>query len=199
MTVKPVDLEEIFTGEEFYGKYLDLHQLHEQYVNLPHVHRIDYITYLTSFYKFKDIPMDTKLSPVGAFCSHEPQAYLEYLSALLDYLTDFYHRAQPLADVSALLEESRAAFAKKWAAGEIEGWNLRRAMEAEVEEAKRKREEAEAARRKAQSEHINDIDEDDEEAEAEEALPDFSTVESIERLGGERLKEMLRGLGAKCG
>ena len=34
---------------------------------------------------------------------------------------------------------------------------------------------------------------------AEEALPDFSTVESIERLGGEKLKEMLRGLGAKCG
>ena len=33
-------------------------------------------------------------------------------------MTDFYHRAQPLADVSALLEESRAAFAKKWAAGE---------------------------------------------------------------------------------
>ena len=63
----------------------------------------------------------------------------------MDYLTDFYHRAQPLADVSALLEESRALFAKKWSAGEIEGWNLRRTIEAEVEEAKRKREEAAAA------------------------------------------------------
>ena len=47
----------------------------------------------------------------------------------MDYLTDFYHRAQPLADVSALLEESRALFAKKWSAGEIEGWNLRRTIE----------------------------------------------------------------------
>ena len=64
MTVKPVDLEEIFTGEEYYGKYLDLHQLHEQFLNLPHVFRIDYISYLTSFYTFKDIPMETKLSPV---------------------------------------------------------------------------------------------------------------------------------------
>lgn len=131
--------------------------------------------------------------------SHSPKAYLEYLTALLDYLTDFYHRAQPLADVSALLEESRTAFAKKWAAGEIEGWNLRRTIEAEVEEAKRKRDEAAAARRKAQSDHINDIDEDDDEPEEEEALPDFSSVESIERLGGDKLKEMLKGMGAKCG
>ena len=114
-------------------------------------------------------------------------------------MTDFYHRAQPLADVSALLEESRAAFAKKRAAGEIEGWNLRRTIEAEVEEAKRKRDEAAAARRKAQSDHINDIDDDDDEPEAEEELPDFSSVESIERLGGEKLKEMLKGMGAKCG
>lgn len=90
-------------------------------------------------------------------------------------------------------------FAKKWAAGEIEGWNLRRTVEKEVEEVKRKREEAAAARRKAQSDHINDIDEDDEEPEAEEALPDFSSVESIEQLGGEKLKEMLRNMGAKCG
>ena len=32
-----------------------------------------------------------------------------------------------------------------------------------------------------------------------EALPDFSSVESIERLGGDKLKEMLKGMGAKCG
>lgn len=60
----------MFTGEEYYGKYLDLHKLYEQYVNLPHVFRVDYVTYLTIFSKFKEIPMETKLSPVCVCSLH---------------------------------------------------------------------------------------------------------------------------------
>ena len=33
-------------------------------MNLPHISRVDYITYLSEFYNFKDISMETKLSSV---------------------------------------------------------------------------------------------------------------------------------------
>ena len=68
-TVEPVDLEKIFTGEEYYGKYLDLHSLFEKYINLPRIYRIDYVSYLTLFYKFNDIPMETKMGAVFLFFS----------------------------------------------------------------------------------------------------------------------------------
>ena len=59
----------MFTGEEYYGKYVDLHEEYEKYVNLPHIYRVDYITYLGSFYNFKDIGMDTKMTSVDVIDS----------------------------------------------------------------------------------------------------------------------------------
>lgn len=113
-------------------------------------------------------------------------------------MTDFYHRAQPLVDVASLLQEERDEFSRKWEKGEIDGWNFRQSVEAEIEEVKKKRAAEAEARRKAQSEHINDIDDDDD-VPVEEEIPDFSTVESIEKLGADKLKEMLKNMGAKCG
>lgn len=42
-----------------------MHEEYEKFVNLPHIYRVDYITYLGSFYNFKDIGMDTKMTSVG--------------------------------------------------------------------------------------------------------------------------------------
>ena len=57
-------MEDMFTGEEYFGKYLDMHEVYEKFVNLPHIYRVDYITYLGSFHTFKDISMETKMTPV---------------------------------------------------------------------------------------------------------------------------------------
>ena len=62
--MEPANLDDLYSGEDYYGKYLDLHSQYEEFVNLPHISRVDYITYLSEFYNFKDISMETKLSSV---------------------------------------------------------------------------------------------------------------------------------------
>ncbi len=45
-----------FTGEESFGRFLDLHEHYTSFLNLKHnkVNRIDYVTYIQSFFKFDD-------------------------------------------------------------------------------------------------------------------------------------------------
>ena len=47
--MEPANLDDLYSGEEYYGKYLDLHSQYEEFVNLPHISRVDYITYLSEF------------------------------------------------------------------------------------------------------------------------------------------------------
>ena len=103
--------------------------------------------------------------------------------------------------MDGLVQEIRDEFDQKWQRGEVEGWSLKQTAEAEVEEAKKKAAADAAAKKKAAAESINDIDDDEEPAAAaaETEVPDFSSVESIERLGLAKLKELLQGMGAKCG
>lgn len=79
-----------FTGEEGYGKYLDLHQLHTSYINLKKQH-IDYITYLDTFCKFEHETVKKN------------KAYQKYLEDLLAYIVSFYKRAQPLFPINDIL------------------------------------------------------------------------------------------------
>lgn len=51
---------------------MDLHTQYELFVNLPHVSRVDYITYLGEFFNFKSIGMDTKMSSVVLFILRHP-------------------------------------------------------------------------------------------------------------------------------
>lgn len=45
-----------FSGEEKYGKYLDLNTLFEQYINLEGFGKTDYLKFLQQFYKFDKVP-----------------------------------------------------------------------------------------------------------------------------------------------
>lgn len=76
-----------FTDEEGYGRYLDLHESYERYINLKGVHRIDYITYLSTFDKMFDIPKEKKNA-----------AYRDYLSNLIEYMEGYLGRIKPLLD-----------------------------------------------------------------------------------------------------
>ena len=49
-----------FTDEEGYGRYLDLHESYERFINLKGIPKMDYITYLTTFDKMFDIAKERK-------------------------------------------------------------------------------------------------------------------------------------------
>ncbi|OQS07777.1 splicing factor 3A, partial [Thraustotheca clavata] len=127
-----------FSGEERFGKYLDIHEFHPQFLNLPvfaSVNKmktadttklqrgrtpeyitapVDYITYLSRFANVSRIPESAKLSD---------SRYEAYLRGLLDYLTDFYRRTQPLVDLDDVLNEAQAKFEKDWALNRVKGWS----------------------------------------------------------------------------
>jgi len=100
-----------FTDEEGFGKYLDLHEAYNQYINLKNVEQIDYLTYLVSFDRLFDIPKERK-----------NQEYKNYLLKLLDYLLDFISRTKPLLNIDQELKETMEEFEVKYEAGTMPGW-----------------------------------------------------------------------------
>lgn len=110
-------LESMFTGEEGRGRFFDMVELHEQYLNLrdstgqPLVKRITYLAYLGVFDQFDDIPRAAK-----------GEEYVKYLEALLQYIVSFYKRVKPLSDSEALQKEALATFDADWEAGIVIGW-----------------------------------------------------------------------------
>jgi len=53
----------MFTGEEAYGRFLDLNEAYNLYVALKGVTPVSYMTYLEEFDRFTRVPPDTKATP----------------------------------------------------------------------------------------------------------------------------------------
>eukprot|EP01040_Poterioochromonas_malhamensis_P008877 gene8877-9614_t len=114
-----------FSGEEVFGKYLDLHEHFLKFTNLfkssstnsttTSTIEQDYLQYLDRFYMFFYIKDDMK---------HNKQ-YGEYIHSLWNYLIDFYHRLNPLVNLDPTLKEWEAEFEKKVEAGEIKRVEVR--------------------------------------------------------------------------
>ncbi|KAK0180635.1 hypothetical protein PV327_002998 [Microctonus hyperodae] len=100
-----------FTDEEGYGKYLDLHECYEKYVNLKGIEKIDYITYLSTFDHLFDIPRERKNAD-----------YRRYVEALLTYLTDYLTRVRPLHDMNNELQQVATEFEGHWENNTFPGW-----------------------------------------------------------------------------
>ncbi|KAI8520637.1 PREDICTED: splicing factor 3A subunit 3-like [Branchiostoma belcheri] len=100
-----------FTDEEGYGKYLDLHECFEKYINLKGIEKVDYITYLNVFDQFFDIAKDRKNAQ-----------YKDYLLTLLDYLQGFCARVHPLLDLNEEVEQVMRDFNLQWETGTFPGW-----------------------------------------------------------------------------
>ncbi|GAA6062347.1 hypothetical protein JCM10212_005689 [Sporobolomyces blumeae] len=118
----PEWLDKKFTGEEGLGRYLDLHQLHDEWNNLAPAsasgtqaaggwRRLSYLQYLQSVTAFS-LSLQLKSTP----------AYSKYLTALLSYLEGFYERVVPLGDLDQVLKAADDEFAKQWDAGQVAGW-----------------------------------------------------------------------------
>ncbi|ETN78330.1 splicing factor 3A subunit 3 family protein [Necator americanus] len=102
-----------FTDEEGYGRFLDMHSLHALYLNLKAVKKIDYITYLSQFDRFVDIPRNI---------TKKTGAYKEYLHALKDYLVYFMDRTRPLHNLAEDFRKSDAEVDRMLADGTLPGW-----------------------------------------------------------------------------
>ncbi|KAJ1854987.1 Pre-mRNA-splicing factor sap61 [Coemansia sp. RSA 1822] len=96
-------LETMFSGDERFGRYVDLNEQHDQYINLRGTSPISYVEYLDSCMRFGDIPAAAK-----------DTAYGEYVRSLGAYFESYFARAMPLFDLPKAQREANEAFEKEW-------------------------------------------------------------------------------------
>ncbi|GAB4814775.1 hypothetical protein N2152v2_001821 [Parachlorella kessleri] len=150
-----------FSGEEGLGRYLDLHDHLQAYVNSKFGKQVDYYTYVSSsLLDLDSIPRPQRLG----------KAYREYLQGVVGYLEGFYQRTQPLAQLDKQYAKLEEEFGQAWEAGAVEGWEDRGVGGGQAPGA------------------AGSLD-----------LDAFDSVEELEMLGADRLKEALAALGLKCG
>eukprot|EP01061_Rhynchopus_euleeides_P011828 TRINITY_DN21409_c0_g1_i1.p1 TRINITY_DN21409_c0_g1~~TRINITY_DN21409_c0_g1_i1.p1 ORF type:complete len:438 (+),score=187.83 TRINITY_DN21409_c0_g1_i1:51-1364(+) len=133
-TPNPDNYTALFSGEEGYGKYVDLHSVYTMYLSLPFSYdtspaagkqgaealaslrvceRISYTDWLKHCTAFRRLPRKGKNIQ-----------YKEYLQAMLEYLKSFYKRTHPLGlSVEKILSDAQAEFEASWAAGGVPGWD----------------------------------------------------------------------------
>ena len=112
------EVDNMFTGEEAFGRFLDLTTLHEDYLNLLGVKRLSYLQYLDSF--------DTFTPPQNPIkrADKTTDQYFSYVGRLASYLEDFLKRTRPLEDLDKLFRTFDQDFEKAWEVNEVPGWGL---------------------------------------------------------------------------
>lgn len=101
-----------FSGEEGYGRYLDMHELYNEYINSKFGKHIEYSVYLDVFSQPDAVPRNLKLT----------RSYREYLEHLLEYLIHFFQRTEPLQDLDRIFSKVETEFEELWTDGKIKGW-----------------------------------------------------------------------------
>lgn len=109
-------IDNMFTGEEAFGQYLDLTTFHKDYLNLPGVKRLNYVQYLDIFDSFTPPAMPIKRSDKLS------DRYFSYVGELAAYLESFIKRIQPLQPLDELFANFDREFEKQWSAKEVPGW-----------------------------------------------------------------------------
>ncbi|KAF7332253.1 RNA splicing factor PRP9 [Mycena kentingensis (nom. inval.)] len=113
----PISL--LFSGEEAYGKYVDLYTNHVAFTNLKNIgKRPGYLQYLDVLLEAENNLVHHQLSKEIRFSKD----FESYLKNLHTYLLSFAKRTMPLSDLDTEQQASTEEFDRKWAAGEISGW-----------------------------------------------------------------------------
>ena len=107
-----------FSGEEVFGKYLDLNEQHILYCSLSFVEKAvkeDYLTYLDKFLDFSAVNEKFKEKKRKLLCvpAVPTRIFGRYLA-----------RVQPLVDTAKMIREWEREFGDLWSKGLIEGWTL---------------------------------------------------------------------------
>lgn len=110
------EIDNMFTGEESNGRFLDLTSLHEDYLNLPGVKRLSYLQYLDNFDAFEAPRMPIKRQ------NKVTDIYLKYVADLASYLEGFVRRTRPLDDLQKIFLRLDRDFETSWEAGTVPGW-----------------------------------------------------------------------------
>lgn len=110
------EVDNLFTGEEAFGKFLDLTTLHEGYLNMPGIKRVSYLQYLNMFDIFTPPQCPIKRPDKNT------DQYFGYVGSLAAYLEGFMRRTRPLEDLEKIFSSFDEAFEKAWQANEIPGW-----------------------------------------------------------------------------
>lgn len=106
------DLMLDFSGEEAYGRYLDLHEFYNRFINSKFGEPMEYTAYLEVFSQTQKIPRKYKMT----------RKYRDYIIDLLEYLISFFERTEPLKDLDRIFSKVIAEFEEQWSSGKVEGW-----------------------------------------------------------------------------
>uniref|UniRef100_A0A0E0D5Q9 Matrin-type domain-containing protein n=1 Tax=Oryza meridionalis TaxID=40149 RepID=A0A0E0D5Q9_9ORYZ len=101
-----------FTGEEAFGRYLDLHELYNEFINSKFGTPMEYSAYVGTFSHVEKMAQNLKTS----------RQYREYLEHNLEYLTSFLYRTEPLQDIEKIFAKLESEFEEQWTNGEVPGW-----------------------------------------------------------------------------
>ena len=112
------EIDNMFTGEEAFGRFLDLTTIHELYLNLPNIKRLTYLQYLDNFDQFA--PPICSVKRPDKMKDH----YFCYVGELANYLEGFMRRTRPLEDLEKLFNSFDDDFNTAWDANDIPGWTL---------------------------------------------------------------------------
>ncbi|KAK1637864.1 splicing factor 3a [Colletotrichum phormii] len=114
--VMPYIVDRLFTGEEGFGRFFDLHTSHEAYLNLPNVKRLSYLQYLEVFDNFAPgyggLKRGEKLT----------DQYFKYVGELASYLESFMRRTRPLENLDKVFLGFDSDFEAAWEKDEVSGW-----------------------------------------------------------------------------
>jgi splicing factor 3A subunit 3 len=104
-----------FTDEEGYGKYLDLNECYEAYLQVVKNDEVksNYLNFIMKYDKFiKDLSRDRKLTP----------AYKSFVEKMLEYFRDYSRRARPLFDYKEMEDKTHESFLEQWRDKAVPGW-----------------------------------------------------------------------------
>ncbi|CAG8973338.1 hypothetical protein HYALB_00000101 [Hymenoscyphus albidus] len=112
------EVDNMFTGEEAFGRFFDLTTIHELYLNLPGIKRQTYLQYLDSFDSFTPPQCNIKRP------DKMTDQYFRYVGELANYLESFLQRTRPLENLEKLFTSFDEYFTKAWENNDVRGWAL---------------------------------------------------------------------------
>lgn len=108
-----LNLDSIFSGEEFYGKYLDLVAFHERFVNLKFISSsstfrlLSYIQFLEAFTSYSDV----SLFPKSRLSDDD---YFAYATELHKYIESAFSKIHVLENTTTVISKIEADFETNW-------------------------------------------------------------------------------------
>ncbi|KAI0858206.1 hypothetical protein F4860DRAFT_487083 [Xylaria cubensis] len=113
---QPSIVDRMFTGEEAFGRFFDLHTCHERYLNLPNAKRLTYQQYLDLFDNFAPGAGGLKRS------EKLTDQYFAYVGQLALDLEMFLRKTRPLENIDKVLAEFDKQFEEDWEKNKVPEW-----------------------------------------------------------------------------